>query len=61
MHLVVRRRSECCAGIMTGTAICVGALVAILALGPGVFFLYRRRWKETYGTLVSPARECVQD
>lgn len=48
MHLVVRRRSECCAGIVTGMAICVGALVAILALGPGVFFLYRRRWKETY-------------
>ena len=49
MHLVVRRRTECCAGMVTGMAICVGALVAIAALGPGVLFLYHRRWKETYG------------
>jgi hypothetical protein len=45
MHVVVRRRNECCAGMQTGFAICVGAAMAIIALGPAVFVLYHRRWK----------------
>ena len=48
MHVVVRRRNECCAGMQTGFAICVGAAMAIIALGPAVFVLYHRRWKQTY-------------
>ena len=48
MHIVVRRRNECCAGMQTGFAICVGAAMAIIALGPAVFVLYHRRWKEVY-------------
>ena len=44
-HVVVRRRDECCAGIGTGLGICAGVLVMLLAFGPGVAFLYYRRWK----------------
>jgi hypothetical protein len=45
-HIVVRRRTVCCAGIMTGTAICIGVAVMIVAFGPSVYLLYRRRWKQ---------------
>jgi hypothetical protein len=45
-HLVVRRRSECCAGIGTGIGIGAGVLVMLLAFGPSVGFLYYRRWKQ---------------
>jgi len=48
MHIVVRRRHECCAGMATGFAICLGVVTAIVALGPGVFFLFHRRWIATY-------------
>ena len=45
-HIVVRQRGECCAGAYTGPAICLGALVALLAFGPGVLLLYYKRWKQ---------------
>lgn len=45
-HIVVRRRTECCAGLSTGMAICVGVLVMLLAFGPSVGFLYYRRWQQ---------------
>jgi hypothetical protein len=45
-HLVVRRRSECCAGIGTAIGIGAGVLVMLLAFGPSVGFLYYRRWKQ---------------
>jgi hypothetical protein len=45
-HVIVRRRGECCGGILTGTAICIGCIVMLLSLGPGVAFLYYRRWKQ---------------
>ena len=48
MHLIVRRRNDCCAAAITGMAICLGALTAIMALGPGIYFLYKRRWDEVY-------------
>jgi hypothetical protein len=48
MHVVVRRRTECCAGMQTGFAIAVGAAMAVIALGPAVFVLYHRRWKQVY-------------
>ena len=44
-HLIVRRRNKCCAGIFTGTAICVGAAVMFVAFGPSVLLLYLRRIK----------------
>jgi hypothetical protein len=45
-HLVVRRRTECCAGLATGIGICAGVAVMLLAFGPSVGFLYYRRWKQ---------------
>ena len=48
MHVVVRRRNECCAGMQTGFAICVGAAMAVVALGPAVFVLYHRRWGDLH-------------
>jgi hypothetical protein len=47
-HLVVRRRTECCAGLYTGTAICIGVVVMLIAFGPSVAFLYYRRWKQKH-------------
>lgn len=44
-HVVVRRRNECCAGVYTGTAIGIGVVVMLVALGPSVLLLYYRRWK----------------
>jgi predicted rRNA methylase YqxC with S4 and FtsJ domains len=45
-HLVVRRRTECCAGVGTAIGICAGVAVMLLAFGPSVGFLYYRRWKQ---------------
>jgi hypothetical protein len=45
-HIVVRRRTECCAGLYTGTAICVGAVVMFIAFGPSVLLLYLRRSRQ---------------
>lgn len=48
MHLVVRRRTECCAGLATGLGIGVGLIVMLIALGPAVFFLFYRRYRQAY-------------
>ena len=48
MHLVVRRRTECCAGMMTALGIGVGITVMLIALGPAVFFLFHRRYRQAY-------------
>jgi hypothetical protein len=45
-HVVVRRRSDCCAGLATGTGICIGVTVMLVAFGPSVFILYYKRWKQ---------------
>jgi hypothetical protein len=45
-HLVVRRRTECCAGVFTMMGICTGVAVMLLAFGPSVGFLYYKRWKQ---------------
>lgn len=42
-HLIVRRRSECCAGFLTGIGIGSGVVVMLLAFGPGIAFLIVRR------------------
>ncbi len=44
-HIIVRRRSECCAGIMTASAICLGVILAIIAFGPAVALLYLERFR----------------
>ncbi|MGD0461193.1 MAG: hypothetical protein ABSB74_01775 [Tepidisphaeraceae bacterium] len=48
-HVVVRRRSECCAGIATGLGICIGVAVMFVAFGPSVLLLYYRRRKQITG------------
>jgi uncharacterized membrane protein YhaH (DUF805 family) len=45
-HVIVRRRGECCGGMFTGMGICIGCVAMILSFGPGVAFLYYRRWKQ---------------
>jgi hypothetical protein len=42
-NIVVRRRSDCCAGIETGVGICIGVSIMIVALGPSVLILYLKR------------------
>jgi hypothetical protein len=48
MHMIVRRRTECCAGLATGLGIGIGLVVMVIALGPAVFFLFYRRYREAY-------------
>lgn len=48
MHLVVRRRTECCAGLATGLGIGIGVIVMVIALGPAVYFLCYQRYQQTY-------------
>ena len=45
-HIVVRRRHECCAGLATGTGICLGVAVMLVSFGPSVLLLYYRRRKQ---------------
>jgi hypothetical protein len=45
-HIVVRRRNECCAGILTGMGICIGAAIALVSFGPTVLLLYQKRCKQ---------------
>jgi len=48
-HIVVRRRTDCCAGMLTGIGICIGVVVMFVAFGPSVLFLYYRRRKQITG------------
>jgi hypothetical protein len=48
MHMIVCRRGECSTGILTGFAIGLGIFVMLIALGPAVFFLCYRRYKQVY-------------
>jgi hypothetical protein len=48
MHLVVRQRAQCCAGMYTALGIGIGIVVMFAAMGPAVFFLFFRRYKQAY-------------
>jgi len=48
MHVIVRRRDECCGGIGTAIAIIFGISMMLLCFGPAVFMLYRERWRRKY-------------
>jgi len=48
-HLVVRKRTDCCAGIATMSGICIGIVVMVLGFGPSVVFLYYKRWRQVTG------------
>jgi hypothetical protein len=54
LHLVVRRRAECCAGVATGFGIGVGVVVMLLVIGPAVVFLYYRRYRQVYAPPAGP-------
>ena len=55
-HIIVRRRNECCAGIMTGTGICLGVAVALVSFGPSVLLLYFNRRKQITGSSHLPSK-----
>ena len=48
-HVIVRRRQECCAGILTGFGICIGVAIMLVSFGPSVLLLYYRRRKQITG------------
>ncbi|CAN5573359.1 hypothetical protein BH10PLA1_BH10PLA1_07940 [soil metagenome] len=45
-HIIVRMRNVCCEDIVTGSAICLGAMVIFIAFGPSVFLLFWRRTRQ---------------
>jgi hypothetical protein len=45
-NVIVRRRTECCAGFETGMGICIGVSIMIISLGPSVLILYHKRRKQ---------------
>jgi hypothetical protein len=48
-HIVVRRRHDCSAPMVTSFGIVTGMAIMLLAFGPSVLFLYKKRLDE-YGT-----------
>jgi len=44
-HIIVRRRGDCCTPAATFLGISTGVVVMALAFGPGLFFLFRRRFE----------------
>lgn len=42
-HVIVRRRNECCAPIITGAGIATGIAIMLLSFGPSVLFLVSKR------------------
>ncbi len=46
-HIIVRHREDCCAPAASFWGIVTGLSVLLLAFGPGVFFLFARRMRQT--------------
>lgn len=44
-HIIVRHRNVCCAHLMTAFGIAAGLAVALIAYGPGLYFLYAERMR----------------
>ena len=44
-HVIVRRRGDCCAPVITFWGIATGISVMLLCFGPGVFFLFVERFR----------------
>lgn len=42
-HVIVRRRHECCAPMLTSFGIVTGIAVMLISFGPGVLLLYKKR------------------
>ena len=45
-HIIVRRREECCAPGNTALGISAGLVIMLFAFGPGLYFLFQKRFKE---------------
>ena len=45
-HIIVRQRNDCCAPLGTAYGIATGIAIMLMAFGPGVLFLYRRKFGE---------------
>ena len=44
-HIIVRRRADCCAPVVTFWGIATGISVMLLCFGPGVYFLFVERFR----------------
>jgi len=44
-HIIVRRRNDCCAPGLTFFGIATGVVIMALAFGPGLFFLFCKRFE----------------
>ena len=47
-HILARHRDYCCAGAQTFIGIAFGISVMLFSFGPGVFFLFARRWEQLH-------------
>jgi hypothetical protein len=45
-HIVVRKRTDCCAGIYTGFGLACGMAIMLISLGPALAILYYRKARE---------------
>jgi hypothetical protein len=45
-HVIVRRRGDCSAPILSGYGIATGLAIMLLSFGPSVLFLYRKRLEQ---------------
>ena len=45
-HVIVRRRHDCCAPIVTGFGITSGIAIMLLSFGPSVLLLYKKRMEQ---------------
>lgn len=45
-HIIVRRRGDCCAPGFTFLGIATGVVIMALAFGPGLFFLFCKRFEQ---------------
>jgi hypothetical protein len=48
-HVIVRQRGDCCAPAGTFFGIAAGLSVMFLSFGPGILFLYARRFEQLRG------------
>jgi len=47
-HILARSKNYCCAGLGTFWGIAFGLAIMLFSFGPGVFFLFAQRWKQSH-------------